>query len=105
MTRMATWSVIKHYRSKWRPNLDLRCVLLSDPSTFGAGGPNQNTPRIQYNNKINTHLIMLDFPGDGRFHTAPGRAAQHTSTPPCNLPPPCKFVEPWGFMMYIFIKK
>ena len=28
-------------------NLDLRCVLLSDPSTFGPGGPNQNTPRIQ----------------------------------------------------------
>ena len=24
-------------------HLDSRCVLLSDPSTFGAGGPNQNT--------------------------------------------------------------
>ena len=28
-------------------NLDLRCVLLSDPSTFGAGGPNQTTSQIQ----------------------------------------------------------
>ena len=28
-------------------HLDLRCVLLSDPAAFGAGGPNQNTPRMQ----------------------------------------------------------
>ena len=34
--------------SKWSQNLDLRYVLLADPSTFGAGGPNQNTSRIQY---------------------------------------------------------
>ena len=33
--------------SEMAQNMDLRCVLLSDPSTFGAGGPNQNTSRIQ----------------------------------------------------------
>ena len=32
-------------KSKWRQNLDLRCVLL--PAPMGAGGPNQNTSRIQ----------------------------------------------------------
>ena len=30
-------------QTKMVPHLDLRCVLLSDPSTFGAGGANQNT--------------------------------------------------------------
>ena len=35
--------------SKWRHNMDLRCVLLSDPSTFGAGGVPTKTPsRIQH---------------------------------------------------------
>ena len=38
-----------HYESKWLQNLDLRCVLLSDPAPAGTGGPNQNTSRIQYN--------------------------------------------------------
>ena len=36
--------------SNWRQNLDLRCVFaifIGDPSTFGAGGRNQNTSRIQ----------------------------------------------------------
>ena len=28
-------------------HLDSRCILLSDPSTKCAGGPNQNTPRVQ----------------------------------------------------------
>ena len=32
---------------KTAQHLDSRCVLLSDPSTFGAGGPNQNTSRIK----------------------------------------------------------
>ena len=35
----------------WAQHLDLRCVLLSDPGIFGAGGPNQNTSRIQHTGK------------------------------------------------------
>ena len=36
------------------------CFLLciSDPSTFGAGGPNQNTPGIQYN-EVNSHVAHV----------------------------------------------
>ena len=37
-----------HIEIKMAQHLDLRCVLLSDPSTLGAGGPNQNTSRIQH---------------------------------------------------------
>ena len=33
---------------KMAQHLDSRRVLLSDPSTFGAGRPNQNTSRIQH---------------------------------------------------------
>ena len=33
---------------KMAQHLDSRCVLLSDPSTKGAGGPNQNTSRLQH---------------------------------------------------------
>ena len=32
---------------KMAQHLDSGCVLLSDPSTFGAWGPNQNTSGIQ----------------------------------------------------------
>ena len=42
---------ITHYKSKWRQNLDLRCVLPSDPSTHPSThwcwGSNENTSRIQ----------------------------------------------------------
>ena len=39
-------SVNPTFKSKWCQDLDSRCVLLSDPSPFGAaGGPKQNTPR------------------------------------------------------------
>ena len=33
---------------KMAQHLDARCVLLLDPSTVGAGVPNQNTSRIQH---------------------------------------------------------
>ena len=36
-----------HDRINMAQHLDASCVLLSDPSTFGAGGTNQNTPRLQ----------------------------------------------------------
>ena len=36
--------------SEWRQNLDLRCVLLSDPSTFGALGVPTKT-RLEIQNK------------------------------------------------------
>ena len=36
-------------------HLDSRCVLLSDPSTKGAGGPNQNTSRIRH------HAVQTTF--------------------------------------------
>ena len=41
---------ITHYKPKWRKQyLDLRCVLaiFIGSQHFGAGGPNQNTSRIQ----------------------------------------------------------
>ena len=41
---------------KLAQNLNLGCVFLSDPSTNGAGGRNQNTSRIQYKG-VNTHPI------------------------------------------------
>ena len=48
-------------------HLGSRCVLLSDPSTFGAGpnGPNQNTSRIQILQKrsLNPTLIMIGVLG------------------------------------------
>ena len=33
---------------KMAQTLDLRCVLLSNPTTLGAGGPNQNASQTQY---------------------------------------------------------
>ena len=41
---------ITNHKSNWRNiwHLDVRCVLLSAPSTLGAGGPNQHTSRIQH---------------------------------------------------------
>ena len=35
-----------HIINQKAQRLDLRCVLLSDPSTVCVGGPNQNTSRI-----------------------------------------------------------
>ena len=46
---LVPYSHVTHYKSKWRmQHLDSRCVLLSDPTTSGARGPNQNTSRIQH---------------------------------------------------------
>ena len=42
------WPVNQTSSIKMAQHLDSTCVLLSDPSTFGAGGPNQNTSRIQH---------------------------------------------------------
>ena len=38
--------------------LGLRHVLLSDPCTSGAGGPNQNASRIQFKKKFKHYLIF-----------------------------------------------
>ena len=39
--------------------MNSRCVLLSDPDTFGAGSPSQNTPRIQHE-RSKHHSLMID---------------------------------------------
>ena len=49
------------YKPKWlASNIWIRDVFLlclSDPSTFGAGGPNQNTSRIQHKEVFTPFLI------------------------------------------------
>ena len=44
-------------KAKWRQTLDLRRILLSDPSTDKCWGPNQSTSRIQ--NKTRTPISRL----------------------------------------------
>ena len=47
---------------KMAQHLDSRCVLLSDPSTLGAGGPNQT--RLESSiKKFNPHLMYYCIPG------------------------------------------
>ena len=49
----------QHYEATWPHNLDLRHVLHSAP--MGAGGPNQNTSRIQHIvwKKVTLILFMI----------------------------------------------
>ena len=50
-------------------HLDSRCVLLSAPGTSGAGGPNQNTSRMQHTG-VSPPILFMILP-----FRAPGRRA------------------------------
>ena len=87
--------------SKWRQNLDLRCVLLAAP--VGAGGPNQNTSRIQ-------HEAVLRSPFIYRHSSASNLAPEWTSGPrlpssaSCDahcIPNPC--MQPSALRIHVFI--
>ena len=80
---IATYSTALSF-SKWRKVWIRDVVLLSDPSTFGAGGPNRNTSRIRQNppeNNIRTPFLTPLFVNGiaGVMSTAVQRAVQYST--------------------------
>ena len=61
-------------------------VLLSDPSTFGAGCPNQNTSESRIKNKQNRILLLFRLcrPRSSRWNPCPCAASKLRSTKSTN---------------------